>query len=247
MPAFNAQSTISYSIKSIQKQTHKNWELIIIDDNSSDSTLEIVSDFLVDKRVKLLRNSENIGAGASRNKGLENCSGDYIAFCDSDDNWLPHKAELQLNFMQINQYRISFSSYFKQTKKGTYLIKARSCVDFKTLLKNNWLGCLTLMYERELYSQYRFPNIRKRQDWGMWLSIMRGGTLAYSVPEPLAVYNVRPDSLSNSSKTSLISHTWYFYKDYLEFNSVKSFFYLAQYLMIQIKLKINIPKLLPDE
>lgn len=240
MPAYNAEKTISKSIRSIQNQTFTEWELIIVDDSSTDDTILVIREFLDDPRIVLLKNDSNIGAGPSRNRALDVCKGLYIAFCDSDDSWLENKAELQINFMRTNHIKISFTSYMKVGLNYSYIVEALPQVDYYKLLENNWIGCLTVMYEKRYFVRHRFPELRKRQDWGMWISMLRSGVKAYSISEPLAIYNVRSNSLSNSNRFSLVTITWRFYKTHLGFSGSISVLYLLRYLVIQLRLKFKL-------
>lgn len=239
MPSYNSKGTIAASINSIKNQTYTNWELIIVDDNSTDSTVEIVNSFLVDERIVLKKSTTNGGAGRARNIGLDISKGRFIAFCDSDDCWKPDKLSKQLAFMKANNYAITFTSYLKKYLNNEVLILAKTRVDYRQLLQNNWLGCLTVMYDKNVFNAYRFPKVRKRQDWLMWLIMLEPGHVAHSLAEPLAIYNVRKGSLSNSGKFSLVRTTWFIYRKALSFSNLKAMLYTSQYLLIQIRLKIK--------
>ena len=239
MPCYNSEDTIVATIDSIKSQTYTNWELIIVDDYSTDGTVELVNSFLLDERIVLKKSTTNVGAGRARNIGLDISKGRFVAFCDSDDCWNPEKLSKQLAFMKANNHAITFTSYIKKYLNNEVLILAKSRVDYRKLLQNNWLGCLTVMYDKNVFNAYRFPEFRKRQDWLMWLTLLERGQIAHSLAEPLAIYNVRRGSLSNSSKFSLVRTTWFIYRKALSFSNLKAMFYTFQYLLIQIRLKIK--------
>jgi len=239
MPAYNSEGTIVASIDSVKNQTYTNWELIIVDDYSTDSTVEIVTSFLVDERIVLKKSTTNGGTGRARNIGLDISKGRFIAFCDSDDCWNPDKLSKQLAFMKANNYAITFTSYIKKYLNNEFLILAKTRVDYGKLIQNNWLGCLTVMYDKNIFNGHRFPEVRKRQDWLMWLTLLERGYVAHSLAEPLAIYNVRRGSLSNSGKFSLVRTTWFIYRQALSFSNLKAMLFTFQYLLIQIQLKIK--------
>ena len=163
-PMYNSGKYIEETLKSVVSQTHKNWELFIIDDGSSDNCIELVNEFKkIDNRIKLIINKENQGAAISRNIGIRKANGRYIAFLDSDDLWIPTKLEEQINFMSKNQLALSYSSYEKIDEFGNH-IKNINVVNTQTtyhnLLKSNYIGCLTamidlkMMEQKNIYAQY---------------------------------------------------------------------------------------------
>ena len=180
-PMYNSGKYIEETLKSVVSQTHKNWELFIIDDGSSDNCIELVNEFKkIDNRIKLIINKENQGAAISRNIGIRKANGRYIAFLDSDDLWVPTKLEEQINFMSKNQLALSYSSYEKIDEFGNH-IKNINIVKIQTtyhnLLKSNYIGCLTAMIDLKMMNQKKLymPNIKTRHDHGLWLAIIRKG------------------------------------------------------------------------
>lgn len=151
-PTYNSDFFISDTIESILLQTYKNWELIVIDDYSSDSTIQIVQSFIKEhSNIKLLKNQSNQGAAISRNKGIEAAKGDYIAFLDADDLWKPEKLEKQVVFMQAENSDVCYSSYDLMDEQGEILnkqVKALKVLPYKKLLKSNYIGNLTGIYCR---------------------------------------------------------------------------------------------------
>ncbi|WP_139221857.1 glycosyltransferase family 2 protein [Algibacter lectus] len=225
-PMFNSEDFISETINSVISQTYKNWELILIDDCSSDSTLKIIQPFLeIHTNIKLLKNEVNSGAAVSRNKGGQLAKGDYIAFLDADDLWHPKKLETQIAFMQKENCHVSFTSYQLIDQDGKLLnteVKALKSLSYPKLLKSNYVGNLTGMYNAKVLGEITAPNLRKRQDWLLWLAaIKKSGKDARGVQEPLAYYRVHQNSIS-ANKLSLVKHNYWVYKKGLGFSTLKS-------------------------
>ncbi|SDW86916.1 Glycosyltransferase involved in cell wall bisynthesis [Lutibacter oricola] len=235
-PNFNAEKYISQTIESVLNQTYTNWELIIVDDCSTDNSVKIIHQFLgSEAKIKLIKLELNSGAAVARNKGIEIANGDYISFLDSDDIWLPHKLEMQLDFMMVNKYVLTFSSYIskEEGQEKEVIVEAKKRVGYKDLLRNNYIGCLTAMYSVNKLGKVFFPLIKKRQDWALWLKITKKGYKAYSIKKPLAIYNNRSNSIS-SNKLDLLKYNWKVYKEIEKFNSITALFYMVQLIFIKI-------------
>ena len=169
-PCYNSAKYIGETIESIQAQSYKNWELLITDDCSSDNTVEIVNSYILnDSRIKLFRLDVNKGGGIARNNCIQEAGGRYIAFCDSDDRWDPKKLEKQITFMQNNDYAFSYTSYMTCYGNGEVkgIVVCPRKVTFKSLLRDDKMGCSTIVYDVEKVGKIFFPFIRKRQDWGI--------------------------------------------------------------------------------
>ncbi len=234
-PIYNSESFILETINSVLNQTYQNWELILIDDCSNDKTLQIVQPFLENQsKIKLLKNNTNLGAAISRNKGIKAAQGDYIAFLDADDLWKPEKLEKQIAFMQTENCEVCFSSYNQINEAGELLnivVKALPVLSYKKLLKSNYIGNLTGIYNAKVLGKITSPNLRKRQDWLLWLAaIKQSGRAAKSIQEPLAFYRVRKDSMS-SSKLHLVKHNYWVYKKGLGFSTTKSLYCLMVFFI----------------
>ncbi|RMA65974.1 glycosyltransferase family 2 protein [Ulvibacter antarcticus] len=232
-PLYNAERFISETIISIQKQSYTNWELIIVDDLSTDTSVEIVENFsLEDKRIHLFKRDLNAGAAVCRNKATELAKGDFIAFLDSDDLWHPEKLQKQLQFMLDNDCNVSFTSYLHIDEAGTQLgkrIKALPKLSFKKQRLNNYIGNLTGIYNAAVLGKIIAPNIRKRQDWAVWLdAIEKSGKPALGLQEDLAYYRVRSGSIS-SDKLDLVKYNFKFYREYLGYSWPKSALYLLRF------------------
>ena len=165
-PNFNSEKFISETIISVQKQTYTNWEMIIVDDFSTDNSINIINSF--------------------RNKAITLSRGKFIAFLDSDDLWLPKKLELQLKFMIKNNYSLTYTSYEVINEEGNTKLKTILCktkLNYKMMLSSNKIGCLTAMYNTELIGKVLMPEIRKRQDYGLWLKILKTELASFFLTE----------------------------------------------------------------
>jgi teichuronic acid biosynthesis glycosyltransferase TuaG len=232
---FNSEDYISETINSVLNQTYTNWELLLIDDCSNDNTFSIVSGIISQySNIKLLENTTNQGAAISRNKGIEAANGDFIAFLDADDLWKSSKLEAQLSFMEVQQCDVCFSSYDLMNETGALLnkkVEALPGLSYNKLLKSNYVGNLTGIYNAKVLGKITSPNVRKRQDWLLWLSaIKKSGKPAKGIQESLAYYRVRNNSLS-SNKLNLIKYNYWVYKKGLGFSSLKSSYCMIVFLM----------------
>lgn len=220
MSTFNTGRLLSQTIDSILTQTHHNLELLITDDHSTDEvTLSILRRYREqDARIDVVFLSENGGPGHARNKSIERAQGRYIAFCDSDDSWMPKKLERQIAFMNESGCPLSCTSYIMRCEDGSVLgiTNPPRHISFTTLKHDNKIGCSTAIYDvKALGKKYYMPTIRKRQDWALFLTILReNNTAAAGLREPLAYYLVRPNSVS-SNKFGLIKYNISIYRDIL--------------------------------
>lgn len=227
-PMHNSAKFISETINSVLNQTHKNFELILIDDCSSDETIKAVNVFLNDKRIKLFKNEKNYGAAYSRNLGIREATGEYIAFLDGDDLWSPTKLESQLKFMNENNVDFSCTYYSLIDENGAKLdkyITAPKKITHKMLMKSCYMGCLTVMYKKSLYPNLQIPDsILKRNDYAMWLKISEISN-CYCLNKYLAMYRKRNDSVSSISKRKLFKYHIDLFEKLYGFSSIKSLYY----------------------
>jgi len=231
-PTYNCSEHISETIKSIQAQTYCNWELLITDDCSTDQTTDIIVTYQkTDNRIKLFLLNNNQGAGSARNNSIKKASGRYIAFCDSDDQWKSNKLEMQLSFIIKNNLSFSFTDYDIISENNQFLkrIKCPHRLTYSMLLKNNYVGCLTAIYDKEKLGKMYMPMIRKRQDWVLWLNIMNKIKHTKGLNESLSIYRRRNRSISHD-KLLLIKYNWKVYRQELKFSFLMSFIYLTQFL-----------------
>ena len=207
MPSYNTGKYIEASIESVLQQTHSDWELIIVDDCSTDNTDEIVGRYLADKRIRYLKNEQNSGAAVSRNRALREAKGKWIAFLDSDDVWHPQKLEKQIAFMTEHDYKFTYTDYNLQLN-GTWLpyIYYGPSVVTKWKMKNYcYFSTITVMYDREYVGLIQIKPVRKNNDYAMWLRIIEK-TPCHRLPECLSSYIKHDGSVSSGSKLKLIKH-----------------------------------------
>ncbi|MDT0689627.1 glycosyltransferase family 2 protein [Salegentibacter sp. F188] len=240
MPAYNSAEFITEAILSVQKQTYSNWELLVIDDASKDFTLSKVRTHAKeDPRIKLFENKKNKGTGYSRNKGIKAAKGDFIAFLDADDLWKVNKLEMQLEFMKSNELSVSYSSYERITENGqkrNEIIEALPYLTYEKLLKANYIGNLTGMYDVVQLGKIYAPEVRKRQDWALWLEAIKKGGTAKGLKEPLALYRLRRNSVSGN-KLEMLGHNFNIYYRVLGFSFFKSLKYMGIFLKEQLVVK----------
>lgn len=214
MPAYNCQDFIGKAIESVINQTYQNWELIVVDDCSSDQTVEIITNYAnQESRIVLKRNKENRGAAYSRNKGIKYAQGEYIAFLDSDDLWDQKKLEMQVDFMKKNKSLFSCTYYRKINEKGEetgQYIKDKSKIYYKDLLKN-CPGNSTVMYNAKILGKTFIPDIKKRNDYVMWLKVIKKAGHMETMNCVLGSHRVREGSLSKN-KFDLVKYHWYVYR-----------------------------------
>jgi teichuronic acid biosynthesis glycosyltransferase TuaG len=233
MPTYNAGKYLADSISSILDQTYLDLELLITDDGSTDPvTLDILHEIEEkDSRVDVLYLDHNHGAGYARNKSIERAKGRYIAFCDCDDQWTLDKLEKQIAFMNQKQCALSCTSYFIfnfNEQKSVGINIAPPKITFSMMKRDNKIGCLTAIYDTQLLGRkYYMPTLRKRQDWALFLQILKDCKECYSYPnQPLAVYCRHKHSIS-SSKMSLAKYNIAVYRRILGYGRMKACFYFA--------------------
>ena len=232
MPTFNSERFLKDTIESILQQTYVNWELLITDDGSTDNTIKIIKDYQAfEKRIHLFTLSENSGAAVARNNSISKSNGSFIAFCDSDDLWFSKNLEVQLNSMEYNNSFFSHTSYllFDENQKS---LNIRSVcdkwIDFRDLMKYNWIGTSTVIYNVKLLGKIYMPNLRNRQDWALWLNLIKKSNKALFIDEPLTKYTVRQKSIS-SNKSKLIKFHWLIYREILKFNIFKTISLISEF------------------
>ncbi|HWJ76924.1 MAG TPA: glycosyltransferase family 2 protein [Niallia sp.] len=214
-PSYNSSKFISNTIESVMNQTYTNWEMIIVDDCSTDHTRELLTAYAQkDERIHVIFLKQNSGAGAARNKALEAATGRFITFLDSDDLWVPEKLETQLQFMLDRNIAFSFTEYELMNEEGERLnktIHVPEKIDYHGLLKNTIIGCLTVMIDREKTGDFRMMNIKSRQDFVLWLAILKKGFTAYGLQKTLSIYRIVKGSIS-SNKLNTAKKNWYVFR-----------------------------------
>lgn len=243
MPSYNTAEYISDSIKSIQAQTHKNWELIIVDDCSTDDSVEVIRSFN-DTRIKLLNNKKNSGAAISRNYALREAKGKWVAFLDSDDTWAPDKLEKQIMFMEENHYFFTFTDY-RICLNGNwlpYINTGPDVVTKKRMYDYCYFSTITVMYEREKIGLIQIADLRKNNDYAMWLQAIEKCN-AYRLPECLSYYIKHDGSVSDGSKVKLIKWHYIMFRKGLGKNPLVSGILTANNVLHGVWKKIHYKKM----
>lgn len=208
MPSWNTARWIGESIQSVINQTYKKWELIIVDDCSTDNTDDIVASFR-DERIRYLKNEKNSGAALTRNYAMREAKGEWIAFLDSDDLWAPEKLEKQIKFMIDNDYTFSYHEYVKvdeDTKPLNIYVSGPKIVTKRKMYHYGYPGCLTFMYSAKKHGLVQIKDIKKNNDYAILLKLCKNDT-CYLLKENLAQYRIRKKSISHDKlRKKLKSH-----------------------------------------
>ena len=233
MPVHNAERYIEEAIRSVMAQTYMSWELLVVDDNSTDSSMAIVAKLAKeDARIKVFRNPTPTGYPATpRNMAVELAQGRFIAFLDSDDVWLPNKLEHQIPyFSRFKKVGVVFSHYEKvdeESKRMNRVVKARRVTTYEKLLLGNVIGNVTALYDTTRVGKAYFPQVR-HEDYAMWLSVLKRGFVAINTGEVVALYRVTMNSVS-ARKMRLLSWQWDIYRKVEHLSFLKSVYCYANY------------------
>ena len=240
MPAYNAQKTIRASIQSVLNQSYTHFELIVVDDASCDDTVMIVRKVMQqDKRIKLLCNDKNMGSASSRNHGRAHAEGGYIAFLDSDDIWFPEKLKRQVQILESEQADICYTSYRLIDKESRFLGAVYGVpvnVDYKTLLKENVIGCSTVLMRSDVFHKGALKTEFFHEDYALWLSLLRIGHRAVGIPECFVHYRVGGRS---SGKLSAAKNRWHIYRKQEKLGSIESLGYFLCYAVNGVRKNIK--------
>jgi glycosyltransferase involved in cell wall biosynthesis len=235
-PVYNGQRYLADTIESVLRQTYSHWEMWIINDASSDQSLDIANRFKnLDDRIKVIDSASHIGAARARNLGISASNGRFISFLDADDCWFPNKLERQVAFMLKNNFAFTYTGYEIINSDGITISvnKAPHQISRKSLLTKKRIGCLTAMYDTAYFGKVKMPLIRKRQDLGLWLQLLRNVDAAYGIPDSLARYRVHVDSMS-ANKLSAAMFTWRLYRQHEGMSLLDSIFYFMWYVVGRI-------------
>lgn len=239
-PMYNAEKTIAQTIESVLLQTYSNWEMIIMDDCSTDKSAKIVEEYLKkDFRIQYYRAEKNSGVANAREDAISRAKGHYLAFLDSDDLWKKDKLRRQIELMQKENIPFCYSAYEVIDKKGKIIKKKRKVpvvADYKKLLKGNFIPCLTVVVEREVLLNRNIPKI-SHEDYAMWLMILKTGIKAYGINEVLASYRINRKSIS-ANKWKSAKWTWTIYYRQEKLPLFRCLFYFANYALYAIKKRI---------
>lgn len=232
-PMYNAERYIEQTIESVQKQTYPNWEMIVMDDLSDDGCAEIVQELArVDARIKYFCVDEKSGVAKARNAAMQQASGQYLAFLDSDDLWRKDKLERQLTLMQEKNCAFVYGGCDVIDENGKPQNKVRHVpehITYQEFLWGNVIPCLTVLIDREKTGDFRMP-VMGHEDYATWLTLMRGVGEAYGIDEVLGSYRVNRNSVSGN-KLRTIRWTWNIYRKNQKLPVHKSFLYLMGHLM----------------
>lgn len=228
-PIYNSAQYIEETLDTVLQQTYTHWEMILIDDCSEDASVAIVERFVQSEaRFKLIKNLKKSGPGITRNKGISAAQGQFITFLDSDDLWFPNFLETSLKRCLDNNYEFVFSSYERKDENLNPLISdfiVPKKVSYYDLLKSCPISCLTAFIDIRRIGKHYMPELKKRQDWGLWLSLLKKIDYAYGIKEPLAVYRMRKNSVSRG-KLKLIPYVWKVYRDVEKLSVIQSIYLL---------------------
>lgn len=236
-PMYNAKAFVAQTIEAVQAQTYPHWEMLIVDDVSTDGCAELVQSYAEkDDRIKYYKNLENTGVAAARNMAIQKAKGRYIAFVDSDDLWVPEKLEKQLQFMKEKQAAFCYSDCEIINELGESTGKVRHVPvrqDYKQLLKGNAIPCLTVLLDRSKISRIEMPAIH-HEDYAAWLDILKTGVVAYGQNEVLGKYRVNSKSLSGN-KVRAALWTWDIYRKQEKLGILRSCYCFCCYMLAAIQ------------
>lgn len=230
-PCFNPDLKLIYTINSIKKQTYQNYEHLIIDDCSNRQySQELLNLIESDPKIRLIKRDWNAGPAVTRNRGISEAKGKYVAFLDADDTWSPDKLEKQVGFMEATNVPLSYTNYsvVNENRKCLGERIAPPQLTYQDLIKVNRIGCLTAMYNVEVCGKQYMPNILKRQDYGLWLQITKKFGPVRGLPESLAQYTKSKTSLSGN-KLKLLKYQWRIYREIEKLSILKSLYYFGRY------------------
>ena len=239
MPSYNTAQQIGATIESVRRQSYTNWELIIVDDCSTDDTDSVIA-AIDDARIRYYKNEKNSGAAISRNRALREAKGRWIAFLDSDDLWEPNKLERQLSFMREHGYAFSYTDYRIISPDGTpspYINTAPNTVSKWKLYCYCYFSTITVMYDVKTVGLIQIADLKKNNDYAMWFQAAEK-TKMHRLPECLSYYCKREESISSGSKLKLIKHHYIMYREALHKNVIASLFYTCLNLVCGVHKKL---------
>ncbi|BBM52078.1 family 2 glycosyl transferase [Leptotrichia trevisanii] len=231
VPMYNAGKFIGKAIETVLSQTYENWEMLIMNDVSTDNSLAVVNEFAKkDDRIKVVNTEKNMGVVKGRNHLIDLARGKYIAFLDADDYWHSEKLEKQIQFMKEKNASISCTEYTRVRENGEKIneVVIKSKISYTDMLKNNYLGCLTVMYDVEKVGKRYFKELEKNEDYVLWLEIVKDVKIIYGLKENLAYYRVLDNSRS-SNKVKTAKVRWEIYRKVEKLSLLKSIYYFLHY------------------
>lgn len=230
-PVYNCEKTIGRTIESVINQTFNDFEMIIVDDKSSDKTAEVVEDYQKkDKRIKYYLLNKKGGASAARNTAIKKAQGRYMAFLDGDDLWYPEKLEKQIKFMQDNDYAFTYTDYEYIDRKDNKLGIYRKCpnkMSYYRMLIGDSVGCLTVVYDAKKAGKIQIPELKKRNDYALWCIVLKSLKKGYKYNEILSLYRKGDNSnnLSSGNKIKLLKYHYIVHRNINKFNPIKALYF----------------------
>ena len=234
IPVYNAEFYLKETIKTVQQQTYTNWELIFVDDLSTDNSVKIILEHQIcEPRIMIIKNDINSFAAITRNNGIERANGRYIAFLDADDLWEPTKLEKQLIFMKQKDCAFSFTGYEFADKDGipnSKKVNVPSKIAYRQALKNTTIWTSTVIFDLEKISKVniQMPNLKRGQDTATWWKVLRSINFAYGMNEIMSYYR-RTDTSLSSNKLVALNRTWNLYRNIENLSILNSAYYFTWY------------------
>lgn len=237
MPTYNCGRFIAESVQSVLGQTMPDWELQIVDDASTDNTQKVLEPYSEKyPKIRYTRLPQNLGPAAARTEAIRRAAGKYIAFLDSDDLWTPEKLEKQIKFMERTGAKFSATAYERMDEDGKpqgVTLYPPEKTDYRKMIRlSDPIGNLTVMYDQEALGKYEVPPIQKRNDFALWLQILKDTDYCCGMQEPLAWYRVRTSSVS-SNKLGLVKYHWQLYHDIEKLGILRSCWGLGCWALVK--------------
>lgn len=233
-PVYNASRFLEKTAESVFKQTYSNWEWVLVDDCSTDNSWEILTSLQKqDSRIKIFKNIENLKSGKTRNFAIKKANGTYIAFLDSDDLWHPEKLSIQIAFMINNGYNFTHTSYGYVDEEGNTIkstFRVNKKVTYFDLLKRTEISCLTAVYNANEIGKFYMSEHARKQDYALWLAILKSGTPSFGIDQELAYYRQVKNS-ATSKKYKLILKHISFLKETQNFSTIKALYYTSYWMI----------------
>ena len=243
VPVYNASRFLDETIKTVREQTIDNWELIFVDDCSTDNSDEIIKQYMkIDKKIKYFKQDQNGGPALARNRGIDEAKGNFLCFLDADDMWDKDKLEKQLNFMLEKEVAFSYTSYEFATFDGIPTgkkVKAKEILTYKEVLKNNIISTITVMFNLNLIDKelIKMPNLKYVEDTATWFKILRNGFKAYGLSDVYSYYR-RTSNTESSNKFKTQKRLWNLYRKEEKMGFFKSLYTLGVKNINAIKRRI---------
>lgn len=233
-PVYNAERFLKETAGSVISQSYQDWEWILVNDCSSDKSWEVMQELAEkDRRIKIFSNKENLKSGKTRNFAIEQATGRFIAFLDADDKWHPEKLAIQIPFMIDNGYHFTHTSYGYLDEQGNNIkstFRVSKEVDYKHLLKRTEISCLTAIYDAEKIGKFYMSEHARKQDYALWLTILKSGVKSYGIDKELAYYRQVKGSATNKKHKLILKHIS-FLKDTQDFNTLQSLYFTMHWMV----------------